>query len=187
MKPLTQSPTDSIPAGPDRFGVAPGGSLRYVGAGNNPQRTTMKRLLAVLAGWLPLVAFTVTAQSVWLEDLPEALKKAKAENKHVLINFTGSDWCGFCIKLQKEVLSTKEFADYATKHLVLVELDFPRQKAQSEARKSANRKLQKQYKVEGFPTLVLLDPQGKEVARMVGYGGGGFAVVKQKLRLPNAP
>lgn len=147
----------------------------------------MKKLLAVLAGWIPLAALSLMAQPVWLEDLPEALKKAKSENKYVLINFTGSDWCGFCIKLHKEVLSTKEFADYATRRLVLVELDFPRQKAQSEARKNANRKLQKQYKVDGFPTLVLLDPQGKEVSRMVGYGGGGFAAVKQRLRLPDNP
>lgn len=123
------------------------------------------------------------AEPVWLEDLPKALAQAKAEKKQVLVNFTGSDWCGFCIRLKKEVFDTREFAEYAQKHLVLVELDFPNRKEQSEERKKANRKLQQQYKVEGFPTLILLSPEGKELKRMVGYGGGGFAAVKQRLGL----
>ncbi|MCS7090058.1 MAG: thioredoxin family protein [Verrucomicrobiota bacterium] len=134
----------------------------------------------VLGSWL-----TTAAEPVWLEDLPQALEKAKAEKKQVLVNFTGSDWCGFCIRLKKDVFDGKEFAEYANKRLVLVEVDFPRKKQQSEARKSANEKLSNQYKVEGFPTLVLLDANGKELRRMVGYSGGGFATVKKRLRLPD--
>jgi thioredoxin-related protein len=133
------------------------------------------------------ISSLTAAEPVWLEDLPRALEKAKAENKQVLVNFTGSDWCPFCIRLKKDVFDTREFAEYAEKRLVLVELDFPRKKQQSEERKAANRKLQEQYKVDGFPTLVLLNADGKEVARMVGYGGGGFAAVRKQLRLPDKP
>lgn len=147
----------------------------------------MKRRVAALGGLGMLLAFSALAQPVWHEDLDEALKKARAENKQVLVNFTGSDWCGFCIKLQKEVFSTPEFAKLAEQKLVLVEVDFPRRKALSEARKKVNQKLQKQYKVEGFPTLVLLNAEGKEVSRMVGYGGGGLAAVRKQLRLSEKP
>lgn len=117
----------------------------------------------------------------WHTDLAKAQAKAKAENKRVLIDFTGSDWCGFCIKLHKEVFSTSEFAEYAKKNLVLVEIDFPRSKPQSAELKAANEKLQKEYKVRGFPTLVVLDGNGKKLGEMVGYGGGGPKAVIGKL------
>src|SRR6266481_5854060 len=68
--------------------------------------------------------------ATWLTDLPSAQATAKAENKIVLINFTGSDWCGWCIRLRDEVFSQPEFDAYANDHLVLVEADFPRHKAQ---------------------------------------------------------
>ena len=146
---------------------------------------------ATLRGWAfacaaaLCVSTLVAAEPVWLEDLPQALEKAKVEKKQVLVNFTGSDWCGFCIRLKKDVFDTREFAEYAEKHLVLVEVDFPRKKEQSPQRKQANRKLQEQFKVEGYPTLVLLNADGKEVGRMVGYGGGGFEAVRKRLGLPD--
>lgn len=112
------------------------------------------------------------ADSSWLTDMPKALEKAKADKKMVMIDFTGSDWCGWCIKLDKEVFSTPEFKEYAAKNLVLVEIDFPRKKAQSDALKQQNRKLQKQYNIEGYPTIVVLNSNGKEVGRL-GYKPGG--------------
>src|SRR5881628_3741355 len=78
----------------------------------------------------------------WLTDLPKAQAKAKEEKKLVMLDFTGSDWCGWCIKLHKEVFSKPEFAEYAKDNLVLVEVDFPRAKTQTEELKKANQSLQ---------------------------------------------
>ena len=121
------------------------------------------------------------AELNWLTDLPKAQAKAKAENKQVLLDFTGSDWCGWCIKFNKEVLTTPEFAEYAAKHLVLVEVDFPRKKEQSEDLKKANKALGSKYKVDGYPTFVVLNKEGKEVGRQEGYAAGGPKAFIAKL------
>ena len=112
------------------------------------------------------------AELNWLTDLPKAQAKATTENKLVMLDFTGSDWCGWCIKLNKEVFSKPEFAEYAGKNLVLVEVDFPRGKKQSEELKKANTALQEKYKVEGYPTIVVLSSEGKKVGEL-GYQPGG--------------
>ena len=121
------------------------------------------------------------AESTWLTDLPKAEAQAKAENKIILMDFTGSDWCGWCIKFKKEVLDTKEFQEYAAKNVVLVELDYPNKKEQSTDLKKANADLKKKYKVNGFPTLVVLDKDGKEIGRQVGYSKGGPEAFIAKL------
>jgi protein disulfide-isomerase len=108
----------------------------------------------------------------WLTDLPKAQAKAKEENKLVMLDFTGSDWCGWCIKLKKEVFSQPAFADYASKSLVLVEVDFPRNKPQSAELKKANAALQDKYKIEGYPTIIVLNSDGKKVGEL-GYQPGG--------------
>lgn len=98
----------------------------------------------------------------WSTDLDKALKKAKAENKSVLVEFTGSDWCPPCIAMRKNVFSKKEFVTAASKKFILVELDFPKgDKDLSEK----NQPLAEQYKIEGFPTVVLLGSDGKEFTR----------------------
>ena len=109
----------------------------------------------------------------WKTDYTAALAEAAKENKMVLLDFTGSDWCGWCIKLQKDTFSKPEFKKFAQESLVLVELDFPRGKTQSDELKKQNEELAEKFGVQGFPTLVLLDPQGKEAARNVGYLQGG--------------
>lgn len=109
----------------------------------------------------------------WGTDLPTALNQARSENKMVLIDFTGSDWCGWCIKFDHDVLSTDKFAGYAKSKLVLVKLDFPHHKPQSDALKRANQELATRYHVDGFPTYVLLNFAGKELGRQVGYAAGG--------------
>ncbi len=91
----------------------------------------------------------------------------------VLLDFTGSDWCGWCIKFDKDVLSTDKFTGYAKSKLVLVRLDFPRHKEQDSALKQANEQLAKRFGVGGFPTLVLLNSAGKELWRQAGYAEGG--------------
>jgi thioredoxin-related protein len=118
--------------------------------------------------------------SDWMTDLPKAQAQAKAENKMVLIDFTGSDWCGWCIKLDKEVFSTPEFKKYAKDNLVLVEIDFPRRKEQSAETKKANAELAKKYKVRGYPTIIVLDGEGKQIGEL-GYMAGGPKVFTAEL------
>ncbi len=130
----------------------------------------MKRLLfsAII-----LATSTVFAGDGWQTDYKAALEQAAKENKPVLLDFTGSDWCGWCIKLNKETFSQPEFQKFAEKNLILVELDFPQGKPQAESVKKQNAELQAKYGVEGFPTLVLLNSKGKEIARNPGYLPGG--------------
>lgn len=145
----------------------------------------MKKIfIGMLLCWSALQC--MAAESVeWLTDLPAAQAKAKAENKMVLMDFTGSDWCGWCMKFKKEVYSTPEFAEYAAKNLVLVELDFPHEKPQSEGLKKANAALKTKYNVRGFPTTVVLDGDGKKLKEFVGYQEGGptaFIAQLEKLK-----
>jgi len=109
----------------------------------------------------------------WGTDLPTALNRARSENKMVLLDFTGSDWCGWCIKFDHDVLSTDKFAGYTKSKLMLVKLDFPRHKEQNAALKQANEQLAKRFGVDGFPTFVLLNSAGRELGRQVGYLKGG--------------
>lgn len=109
----------------------------------------------------------------WITDFEAAKKQAKEENKAILINFTGTDWCGWCIRLEKEVFTKKEFQDYAKDHLVLLEIDFPRKKEQTEELKAQNKKLDKEFEVEGYPTVFLLDAEGKKISEDIGYKAGG--------------
>jgi thioredoxin-related protein len=94
-----------------------------------------------------------TPALVWHEDLKEAVEVSKKENKPLMLFFTGSDWCGWCIRLQKEVFFKPEFTKWAEKNVVLVELDFPRRKAQTDAIKAQNAQLQQQFQVRGYPTI----------------------------------
>jgi thiol-disulfide isomerase/thioredoxin len=113
------------------------------------------------------------SESSWGTDLPAALNRARSENKMVLLDFTGSDWCGWCIKFDHDVLSTDKFTGYAKSKLVLVTLDFPSHKKQAAALKEANEQLSKRFDVNGFPTFVLLNSAGKELGRQTGYLRGG--------------
>lgn len=140
------------------------------------------RLSNLLAGCAALCLTAGAAEPKWHTDLAKAQALAKTENKKVLINFTGSDWCGFCIKLHKEVFATPEFQEFAAKNLVLVEADFPRNKTLPAELKAANEKLKDQHKVRGYPTLVILDSQGKKLGEIVGYGGGGPKAVIDKIK-----
>jgi protein disulfide-isomerase len=108
----------------------------------------------------------------WMTDYDAALQKAVAENKHVLVDFSGSDWCGWCIKLDKEVFSKETFVDYADENLVLLLVDFPRSKEQSDEQRTANEALAEKYGIRGFPTVLILNPQG-EVIERTGYQQGG--------------
>jgi thioredoxin-related protein len=129
---------------------------------------------SLFVGLLALAGSARAADDLWQTDFDAAKAKAKAEKKLLLVDFTGSDWCGWCKKLKSEVFDKEEFKKDAPKNFVLVELDYPRAKKQSDELKKQNAKLQKQYKIQGFPTILLLDVDGKVVAQ-TGYQAGGPA------------
>lgn len=108
----------------------------------------------------------------WEENLETALQKAETENKAVLVNFTGSDWCQWCIRLSDEVFSKPEFEEYAEQNLILVRLDFPRSIEQSIETKMYNNQLAQRYGIQGFPTILLFNSQGQMVLQ-TGYQPGG--------------
>lgn len=126
----------------------------------------MKAITCLAAFSLNLAVLSAPAYAAelsgWTTNLEEAMAKAKREKKHVLVEFTGSDWCPPCIKMRKEVFSKKEFVDAAAKNYVLVEIDNP-QKDQKVAEKNAP--TIEKYNIEGFPTIILLDSDGKEYSR----------------------
>jgi len=139
------------------------------------------RALTILVFAEATMASVCAQEAQWLTDKAKALEKAKAENKAVLMDFTGSDWCGWCIKMKKEILDSKEFMTYAAKNLVLLEVDFPNAKEQSAELKTQNEELKKQYGVDGFPTFVLINKDGKQLWKEVGYVEGGPGAFIAKL------
>ena len=131
----------------------------------------MKRLMLAAVATLLFAALPLGAAE-WTTDYNSALQTAKAQKRAVLINFTGSDWCGWCIRLKKEVFDTAEFSQFAGSRLVLVEVDFPQNKRQSGSQQRANQELQQKYRVTGYPTLFLVDGNGK-ILQKLGYMPGG--------------
>ena len=132
----------------------------------------------------PTQATSSPAQSGWLTDYKQAQQQAKANGKLLLLNFTGSDWCGFCILMDREIFSQPRFKEYADKNLVLMEVDFPRRKSQSDAVKMQNGELAEKYQIEGYPTIIVLNSDGKKVGEF-GYRPGeleAFMAELKKLR-----
>lgn len=126
----------------------------------------MKRALSLLA-LAALLAPAFAAE--WMEDFDAAKSKAQAENKLILVDFTGSDWCGWCIKLRKEVLDKPEFEAYAQDKFVLMEVDCPHKKKLSDKLMQQNKSLCEQYHISGYPTLLVLNPAGEVVGGFCGY------------------
>ena len=143
----------------------------------------MKKLIAltVLLG----LSSGVFAGEGWLTNLEKAKALAKKEKKMILVEFTGSDWCPPCIALHEKVLSSKGFLNFAKKHFVLVTVDFPQNKIQPDNLAQANRILARAFRVESFPTVLILDANGTEVHRVNGYNGASSAdylkALKKKL------
>ena len=126
----------------------------------------MKKFLLAL-----LAVASAHASPVWLTDLDAAKAQGVKENKPVLVDFTGSDWCPPCKALHKAVFESPEFAAAASRY-VLVELDFPRNKPQTPELKAKNREWQQKYAVNSFPTVLLLDAKSGDVfGRVGGFGG----------------
>jgi thioredoxin-related protein len=135
--------------------------------------------VGLLMGLLATQGF---AAGIWMTDLAKAQAKAKAEKKMVLADFTGSDWCPPCKALHKNVLSSTEFLSYAKDNLVLVEIDFPRSKPQSAELKKANKELAKKHSIDGYPTVIVFDSNGKELSKESGYRGENGAEYVAKLK-----
>jgi len=146
---------------------------------------TCRLIFCVLTASIFFFGQVARAESGWLNDYKKAQEEAKASNKILLLNFTGSDWCGWCIKFDRDVLSRPQFKEYARNNLVLVELDFPRVKTQSAELQKQNRQLAQQYEVVGFPTIIALNSDGQKLWEYDGYFAGGpeaFIAELEKLR-----
>ena len=142
----------------------------------------MKQLLASL-----LVAVTTSgmaAEAEWLTDYHAALSQAGRENKIVMLDFTGSDWCGWCMKLKAEVFDQPEFAAFAKENLVLVEVDFPHGKHLSADQQAANDGLARDFDIHGYPTLIFVDSTGKKVAQGGYMAGGPKKMIEEIERIP---
>lgn len=117
-------------------------------------------------------ALHAAAPPGWTEDFETASAKAKQEGKAVLLDFTGSDWCGYCIKLDKEVFSTAKFKSWAKENVVLVKVDFPKSKKLPAKQQEKNDELKKKYPFNGYPTITLVDAEGKALGSKSGYKPG---------------
>ena len=133
----------------------------------------MRMLMLITAALgLGLAPPATAAGSGWLQDFGKALKKAEKSAKPLLVEFSQSDTNERCQKLNKEVFWKSEFKTWARKNVILVHVDFPTERFQSEKKKAAAEELKKRYKVERFPTVLILGPSGEEVGRL-GYTEGG--------------
>jgi thioredoxin-related protein len=128
-----------------------------------------------------ICSFAVAEDGAWMQDFAKAKSTAAEKKLPILALFTGSDWCPWCIKLNSEILSTDDFKTFAKDNLVLFIADFPRKSEQSKEIKKQNQDLADKYKVEGFPTVVLMDAAGKELGRL-GYQEGGGKVFVESLK-----
>ena len=135
--------------------------------------------MSTISKVLPSILFFVILSSnlyadgaKWIQDFDLAKKLATKENKMILANFTGSDWCPYCIKAESEIFSTDAFAKYASDKFILLKIDFPQKKKLPRNISSQNEKLAIKYNVSGFPTFLILDSSG-ELLGITGYMQGG--------------
>ena len=134
----------------------------------------MKKIIVALL--LFAGSFAAEAQElVWETNVTKAMAISTETKKPLLLFFTGSDWCGWCIRLQKEVLKTPEFAAWARENVVLVELDYPRKAPQTQDIKKQNNELQMAFGIQGFPTIILANATTKEgKVNFEGIGSTGY-------------
>ena len=122
----------------------------------------MKKIIVTLLLLIGSHMIQAQEQQTWHTDIKKAIAISTKEQKPLFLFFTGSDWCGWCIKLQKEVFKTPEFTAWAKDNVVLVDLDFPRRTPQDPALKEQNEGLQQIFQVQGFPTIWFVKPTKKD-------------------------
>lgn len=140
-------------------------------------RTFVSGMVALVWLSMTFLAYAEAEKDLWLTDFEQAKKTAVAKKVPILVNFTGSDWCGWCMRLDKEVFSREAFKSYSKESLVLLKIDFPRKIKLPDGTVAANGKLADQFGIQGFPTIVLLDAEGKEITRTSYRQGGAEAYV----------
>lgn len=139
-----------------------------------------KMLTAMLLFWVAFLG--ATAPEGWLTDFDKAQAQAKAQKKKIMLLFTGSDWCGWCIKLKKDVFEKQEFKDLAAKKIVPVYIDFPRKTKLSPEQQKHNIALQRKYMGGGgYPTAIILSADGEEIARIGGFRQNYLEVLEKSL------
>ncbi|MHC4269867.1 MAG: thioredoxin family protein [Planctomycetota bacterium] len=119
-----------------------------------------------------MLCYSKTEAKEWRTDFKNAAAAAKASGKYILLDFSGSDWCGWCKRLEKEVFSQDAFKEFAEENLVCVLIDFPQAKKQPKELKQQNKDLARKYDIKGYPTIIILSPDGKPVGK-TGYLQGG--------------
>ena len=142
------------------------------------------RFAALLSASCLLGLPLARADANWLTDFHQAQEEAKASHKLLLIDFTGSDWCPWCKVLHAEVFSKPEFEQYAKDNLVLMTADFPRARALSSEVRQQNQALARRYQVAGFPTIVVLNSEGKQIGLLGYMPGGPEAFINELKKLP---
>jgi thioredoxin-related protein len=161
--------------------LAWGSALPEVGRVKN-----LRTLVCIAAGCGLAILYPARADASWQTDYKKAQEEAKASNKLLVMEFTGSDWCPPCMQLQRDVFSKPEFQDYATKNLVLLELDFPRRKSQAPDLAKQNEELAARYGIEAFPSVIILNADGKKVGEFIGFDPnttvGSYIAQLEKLR-----
>lgn len=143
------------------------------------------RLSSVLASACMVLSGVAAyaGQEDWLTDFAKAKEAAREARLPILADFAGTDWCGWCIRLDNEVFSQDAFKAYAKTNLVLFLADYPRRKQQPAQTTRQNAKLLEEYGIEGFPTVLLLDANGRELARTGYHPGGSKAYVEHLKQL----
>ena len=136
----------------------------------------IKKTLTLLFITISSIVYTQNENPLkWETKLDQAINKAVSENKTLMLFFTGSDWCGWCMRLQKEVFVKPEFKNWADKNVVLVELDFPRRTAQDPKISQQNRELAQMFQVRGYPTVWFVEPEISDSNQInlkkIGYQG----------------
>ena len=145
-----------------------------------------------------IISHKITAQSIelnWYNDLSKAVPISVKEKKPIMLFFTGSDWCGWCMRLKKEVFNHEEFKIWTDENIILVELDFPRRKKIDPKILNQNRELARIFGVSSYPTCWLVSPQILENNKVnflklgkLGYVAGGtekWISVAEKFLIQN--
>lgn len=166
-KPKIETPTHTGDSGSSSSGNmwVPPPILRFPPCNNDipAMKTIIHPLAAILLAW------SAGASETWSTSPAEAMQQAAAQNKGVMLEFTGSDWCGACIMQKKQALSLPEIQTAISRSFIPVELDYPRKKQQDAQTKTSLETYKKSYGITGFPTLVFADAQGRPVHTVVGY------------------
>jgi thioredoxin-related protein len=140
----------------------------------------MKKILFILFVTLSSILVQAQEDLIWHTDMAKASELSMKEKKPLMLFFTGSDWCGWCIRLQNEVFKKDEFTKWAKENVILVELDYPRRTPQDDAIKMQNQQMQQIFQVRGYPTIWLVNPEKTDDGKVnlsalgsTGYVAGG--------------